>query len=103
LHVLMLVGGRLLVFASKGLQLVLLVHVAVLRGWVLMLVGDRLLPLPVGPSVLQQPPELVLGNLLLVVLMGKELAVLLPGIPWHLLVVVGARPLLPASMSRGLR
>ena len=35
--------------------------------------------------------------------MGKELAVLLPETPWHLLVVVGARPLLPASMSRGLR
>jgi hypothetical protein len=35
--------------------------------------------------------------------MGKELFVLLPGTPWHLLVVVGARPLLPASMSRGLR
>jgi hypothetical protein len=35
--------------------------------------------------------------------MGKELAVLLPGTPWHMLVVVGARPLLPASMSRKLR
>jgi hypothetical protein len=35
--------------------------------------------------------------------MGKELAVLLPETPWHLLAVVGARPLLPASMSRGLR
>ena len=57
----------------------------------------------VGPSVLEQPPELVRGNFLLVVLMGKEMAVLLPGTPWHLLVVVGARPLLPASMSRGLR
>jgi hypothetical protein len=45
---------------------------------------------------------LVRGNLLLVVLMGKELAVLLPGTPWHLLVVVGARPFLQASMSRGL-
>jgi hypothetical protein len=45
---------------------------------------------------------LVRGNLLLVVLMGKELAVLQPETPWHLLVVVGARPLLPASMSRGL-
>jgi hypothetical protein len=57
------------------------------------------MPLLVGPSVLEQPPELVRGNLLLVVLMGKELAVLLPETPWHLLVVVGARPLLPASMS----
>jgi hypothetical protein len=46
---------------------------------------------------------LVRGNLLLVIMMGKELAVLLRGTPWHLLVVVGARPLLPASMSRGLR
>jgi hypothetical protein len=49
----------------------------------------------VGPSVLEQPPELVRGNLLLVVLigkelvvvMGRELAVLLPETPWHLLVV----------------
>jgi hypothetical protein len=57
----------------------------------------------VGPSVLEQPPELVRGNLLLVVLMGKELAVLLPYTPWHLLVVVGARPLIQASMSGGLR
>jgi hypothetical protein len=37
------------------------------------------------------------------VLMGKELVVLLPGTPWHILVVVGARPLLPESMSIGLR
>jgi hypothetical protein len=37
------------------------------------------------------------------VLMGKELAMLLPVTPWHLLVVVGDQPLLPASMSRGLR
>jgi hypothetical protein len=36
-------------------------------------------------------------------MMGKELAVLLPETPWHMLVVVGARPLLPASMSGGLR
>jgi hypothetical protein len=36
-------------------------------------------------------------------MIGKELVVLPPGTPWHLLVVVGARPLLPASMSRGLR
>jgi hypothetical protein len=41
--------------------------------------------------------------LLLVVLMGKELVVLLPGTPLNMLVVVGARPLLPASMTRGLR
>jgi hypothetical protein len=40
---------------------------------------------------------------MLVVLMGKELTVLLPGTPWHLLVVVGDRPLLPTSMSTGLR
>jgi hypothetical protein len=46
---------------------------------------------------------LVRGNMKLVVLMGKELAVLLPGTPWHLLVVVGARPLLPTSMTTGLR
>jgi hypothetical protein len=46
---------------------------------------------------------LVRDHLLLVVLMGKEMVVLLPGTPWHVLVVVGARPLLPASMSRGLR
>jgi hypothetical protein len=39
----------------------------------------------------------------LVVPRGKELAVLLPRTPWHMLVVVGARPLLPTSMSRGLR
>jgi Na+/glutamate symporter len=36
-------------------------------------------------------------------MMGKELAVLLPGTHEHMLVVVGARPLLPASMRRGLR
>jgi hypothetical protein len=41
--------------------------------------------------------------LLLVVMMGKELVVLLPETPWHLLVVVGAQPLLPTSMTRGLR
>jgi hypothetical protein len=35
--------------------------------------------------------------------MGKELVVLLPGTPLHLLVVVGARPLLPSFMSGGLR
>jgi hypothetical protein len=35
--------------------------------------------------------------------MDKELVVLLPGTPWHLLVVATAQPLLPASMSRGLR
>jgi hypothetical protein len=52
LHVLMPVGSRLLAFARRGLQLAVLVHVAVLRGWVLVLVGDRLLPLLVGPSVL---------------------------------------------------
>jgi hypothetical protein len=60
--------------------------------------------------VLEQPRELVRGNLLLVVLigkelalMGKELAELLPQTPWHLLVVVGTRLLLPGSMSKGLR
>jgi hypothetical protein len=52
LHVLMPVGSRLLAFARTWLQLAVLVHVAVLRGWVLVLVGDRLLPLLVGPSVL---------------------------------------------------
>jgi hypothetical protein len=46
---------------------------------------------------------LVRGQLLLVVLMGKEMVVLLPGTPLHLLVVVGAWPLLPTFMSRGLR
>jgi hypothetical protein len=34
--------------------------------------------------------------------MGKEMAVLLPGTPWHMLVVVGAGLLLPASISIGL-
>jgi hypothetical protein len=52
LHVLMLVSSRLLAFARRGLQLAVLVHVAVLRGWVVVVVGDRLLPLLVGPSVL---------------------------------------------------
>jgi hypothetical protein len=52
MHVLMLVGGRLLVFVSKVLQLVVLLHVAVLRGWVLVLVDDRLLPMLVVLSVL---------------------------------------------------
>jgi hypothetical protein len=52
LHVLMPVGSRLLAFARRGLQLAVLVHVAVLRGWNLVLVGDRLLPLLVGPEVL---------------------------------------------------
>jgi hypothetical protein len=52
LHVLMPVGSRLLAFARRGLQEAVLVHVAVLRGWVLVLVGDRVLPLLVGPSVL---------------------------------------------------
>jgi hypothetical protein len=52
LHVLMSVGNRLLAFARRGLQLAVLVHVAVLRGWVMVMVGDRLLPLLVGPSVL---------------------------------------------------
>jgi hypothetical protein len=33
LHALMLVCGRLLVFVSKGLQLVVLLHVVLLRGW----------------------------------------------------------------------
>jgi hypothetical protein len=41
--------------------------------------------------------------MLLVGMMDKGLVVLLPGTPWHLLVVVGARPLLLVSMSRGLR
>jgi hypothetical protein len=41
--------------------------------------------------------------MLFVVLMGEELVVLLPGTPWHLLVVVGTRPSLPSPMSRGLR
>jgi Ca2+/Na+ antiporter len=40
---------------------------------------------------------------MLVVLMDKELVVLLPGTPFHLLVVVGARPLQSASMRRRLR
>jgi hypothetical protein len=35
--------------------------------------------------------------------MGKELVVLLPGTPLHMLVVVGPRPLLPKFMSKGLR
>jgi hypothetical protein len=52
LHVLMMVGGRLPVFASKGLQLVVLVYATGVRGWVMVLVGDRLPPLLVGPSVL---------------------------------------------------
>jgi hypothetical protein len=46
---------------------------------------------------------LIRGQLLLVVLMGKELVVLLPGTPLHLLVVACARPLLRAFMSGGLR
>jgi hypothetical protein len=46
---------------------------------------------------------LIHGQLLLVVLMDKELVVLLPGTPLHLLVLVGARPLLPAFMSIGLQ
>jgi hypothetical protein len=41
--------------------------------------------------------------MLLVVVMGKDVVVLLPGTSLHMLVVVGARPLLPASMSKGLR
>jgi hypothetical protein len=61
LHVFVLVGSRLLAFARRGLQLAVLVNVAVLRWWYLVLV------------------------------VGKELAVLLPGTPWHVLVVVGAR------------
>jgi hypothetical protein len=40
---------------------------------------------------------------LLVVPIGKQLVVLLPGTPFHILVVVGARPLLRTFMSRGLR
>jgi hypothetical protein len=52
LHVLMLDVGRLMVFVSRGLQLVVLLHIAVFRGWVMVLVDDRLLPLLVGPSVL---------------------------------------------------
>jgi hypothetical protein len=52
LHVLMLDVGRLMVFVSIGLQLVVLLHIAVFRGWVMVLVGDRLLPLLVGASVL---------------------------------------------------
>jgi hypothetical protein len=46
---------------------------------------------------------MVRGQLLLVVMMGKELVVLLPGTHLHLLVVAGAWPLLPTFMSKGLR
>jgi hypothetical protein len=99
----MLVGGRLPVFVSRGLQVVLVLHVLLLRGWVLVPVGDRLLPLLVVLWVLWLPPVLVRGQLLFVVPMEKELVVLLPGTPLHLLVVVGAWPLLPAFMSKGLR
>jgi hypothetical protein len=45
----------------------------------------------------------VRGQLLLVVLMGKDLVVLLPGTHLHLVVVVGAWPLLRAFMSKGPR
>jgi hypothetical protein len=79
LHVLMLVGGRLLVFVGRGLQVVGLLNVVLLRVWVLVLVGGRLLPLVVVVAVLEQPSVLVRGQLLLFVMMGKEKVVLLSG------------------------
>jgi hypothetical protein len=51
LHVLMLDGGRLLVYVGRGLHMVKL-HVVLLRGWAMVPVGDRLLPLVVMLSVL---------------------------------------------------
>jgi hypothetical protein len=45
---------------------------------------------------------IVRGQLLLVVFMGKDLVVLLPETRLHLWVLVGARLLLYALMSRGL-
>jgi hypothetical protein len=50
LLVMTLVGGRLMVFVSRGLQVVLL-HVVLLRKWVPVPVGDRLLPVLVVLSL----------------------------------------------------
>jgi hypothetical protein len=50
--------------------------------------------------VLLQLPVMVHGHLFLV---GKEMAALLLGVPLHVMVFVGDRPLLPVFMGRGLR
>jgi hypothetical protein len=54
-----------------------------LRVLVLVLVGGRLLPLVVGLLVLRHPPVLIRGQRLLLVMMGKELGVLVPGALLH--------------------
>jgi hypothetical protein len=88
LHVLMLAGGRLLVSVTKGLQLVVILYVAMLRGWVLVPVGDRLLPMLCGAVGDVAAAGAGSWSTVLVVLMGKQLVVLLSGTPLNVLVVV---------------